>query len=1116
VPGCPSCGLENPDGFRFCGRCGAALDDSTASFEERRIVTVLFADLVGFTSTAERLDDPEDIRRMLAPYYARLRRELVRVGGIVEKFIGDAVMAIFGAPVAHEDDPERAVRAALAIRDSIAELSEQSGGTGLSVRIGINTGEAIFALDVAHYEGERLVADFINVAARLQTAAPVDGILVGEATYRVTERAIEYRPFEPVHAKGKSEPVQAWQALGARSRVGVDPFERGRVPLVGRVHEVQLLCDAFAHARRESSVQLVTLVGNPGIGKSRLVFELQSVVGEDPGLVWWRRGACMPYGEGVTFWPLAEMVKAQAGILETDTVEEAERKLAEAVRDGIEREDEAERVEVRLRPLLGLAREGDPRGARLEEDFSAWRRFFEGLSEQHPLVMIFEDLHWADEGLLDFVDHLVDWATSVPLLVVCTARPELLARRSGWGGGKTNALTISLSPLSDDETARLLAELLEQAVMPAALQSQLLARAGGNPLYAEEFVRMLVERGGVRAGEELPLPESVQGIIAARLDVLAPEERAVLQDAAVIGRLFWIGALEHMSGEERGVLEDRLRSLERKQFVRRQHRSTVADADEYAFSHLLVRDVAYGRIPRARRAQKHELAAEWLETLARPEDQAEMLAHHYEHALELTRAAGHTDGALEERTRRALREAGDRASALQGYAAAARFYEAALGLWQHDDPEWPLLRFQLGRALFYSDEAGAEALTEARDGLLAAGDRELAAEAESMLGQLAFRAGEHDSSVEHYDRALGLLADLPASAARASVLGALARSLVVAAKSEDGLRVGREALALAGELDLPELRAKALITIGDARIELGHLQGMADYESGIALALEIDSPEAASGLVNLADTVMDLGELARSRELRAQAQQVAERHGDAKSLRWLEAELAGENYWLGDWDEALRIADGFIAWSEGGHRHYQEAYCRVIRGRIRLGRGDVAGALDDAREAVDFARIVKDPQALFPALAFMARALFLADQRDDALAQAIELLRMVRELRQTPVAYIWLRDLALVLTGLGRGADLVEALTLIDKATPWLEAAWAIASGEPARAVEIYARIGARPDEALARLRAAEVLSAAGRRPEAAAELERALDFFRSVKATAAIEASARLLAASA
>ncbi|MGH2996730.1 MAG: ATP-binding protein, partial [Gaiellaceae bacterium] len=621
----------------------------------------------------------------------------------------------------------------------------------------------------------------VNTAARLQAAAPVNGILVGETTYRATERAIVYQEREPVAAKGKAEPVPVWEALEARARFGVDVAARGRAPLVGRRKELDLLLHALARTREERAPQLVTLVGVPGIGKSRLVYELMNAVEADPELILWRQGRALPYGEGVTFWALAEIVKAQCGILETDAAAAAARKLRAAIENTVSDPVEVEWVERHLGPLVGLGEDAAPGGDRQTEAFAAWRRFFEGLAERSPLILVFEDLHWADDGLLDFVDYLVEWASGVPVLAVCTARPELLTRRPGWGGGKPNAATASLSPLSQDDTARLVAALLEQAVLPAEVQTALLARAEGNPLYAEEYVRMLQDRGflhrdgrgwRLERAEELPLPETVQGLIAARLDALASEEKALLQDAAVVGKVFWLGALAAIGREPRWSLEEGLHGLERKEFVRRERRSSVASETQYAFLHVLVRDVAYGQIPRAQRADKHRRAADWIESLSadRSEDRAEMLAHHYLSALELARAAGLETGVLIERARVALREAGDRASALNAFPAAARFYTAALELWPREDAERPQLLFRYGRALSMSENTGDEVLDEARDALLALGDRETAAEAEILLAWLVEHRGERDRSFAHVDRAAALVEDASASYSKAYVL----------------------------------------------------------------------------------------------------------------------------------------------------------------------------------------------------------------------------------------------------------------------------------------------------------------------------------------------------------
>ena len=476
---------------------------------ERKVVTVVFCDLVGFTARAESLD-PEDVEAFLRPYHERVRSELERHGGTVEKFIGDAVMALFGAPTAHEDDPERAVRAALAIRDFAVE-------EGLELRVGITTGEALVRLDARPDAGEGMASgDVVNTAARLQAAAPVNGILVNDTTYRATRHAIEYDEAEPVEAKGKAELILVWHATQARSRLGVDIVHEARSELIGRDRELAVVQDAFDRARHARTPQLLTLVGVPGIGKSRLVFELRRIVDEDPELIRWRQGRCLAYGDGdgVTLWALAEIVKAQAGIAEQDAPEEVAQKLRRAAAEALPEED-ASWVESHLLALAGLAEETELGGNRRNEAFAAWRRFLEGLAEQGPLVLVFEDIHWADEILLDFVDELVDWITDVPLLVVATARPELLERRPGWSGGKLNATTLALAPLTDEQTAQLLATVLGTPVLTAQTQQTLLERAGGNPLYAEQFAELYMERGST---DELPLPETLQGIIAARLD----------------------------------------------------------------------------------------------------------------------------------------------------------------------------------------------------------------------------------------------------------------------------------------------------------------------------------------------------------------------------------------------------------------------------------------------------------------------------------------------------------------------------------------------------------------------------------------------------------------------
>jgi class 3 adenylate cyclase/tetratricopeptide (TPR) repeat protein len=1084
---CPACGKETPKGFPYCAHCGAELSATEPRREERKVVSVLFADLVGFTSKAEQLD-PEDVRATLSPYYARLRSELERHGGTVEKFIGDAVMAVFGAPTAHEDDPERAVRAALAIREAMAEDGR------LQVRIAVTTGEALVTLGASPSEGEGIAAgDVVNTAARLQNAAPVNGILVDETTYRATRDRIGYREAEAVAAKGKAEPVPVWEATEARARFGVDVIQTGAA-LVGRERELELLTGALVRARHERAPQLVTLVGVPGIGKSRLVHELSQAVEADPELIHWRQGRSLPYGEGVTYWALAEMTKAQAGILESDTPDEAERKLSEATG--------SERILESLRPLVGLASDGE--GGDRAERFAAWRQFFEALADERPTVLVFEDLHWADDDLLDFVDHLVDWSSEVPLLVVCTARPELLERRPGWGGGKPNALTLSISPLSDEDTARLLAGLLERAVLPADKQAELLVRAGGNPLYAEQFARLLAEAGG---GE---LPENVQGIIAARLDGLPPAEKQLLQDASVLGKVFWLGAVSAIGGVERHDAEARLHALARKEFVRRERRSSVASEDEYAFRHVLVRDVAYGQIPRGGRAERHERAAAWIDALGRPEDHAEMLAHHYLEALDLRRAARQSEpSALVERARLAARDAGDRALSLGSLAAARLFYEAALDLWPSDDQERFELLLSYARSRVDDDALEDSVLEDATEGFLRAGKVEAAGEAQARLGAIWLNRGDRDKALEHLEEGRRLVEDRESSPAKAFVLQELARALMMG-DDDRAMGLAAESLQLAEQLGLDACRSRNLNTIGCGKVKAGDRSGLADLERAVEIGAAANSHEEVSALANLHTMMGVLGDLRAAAEIQKRTLTVARRQGVTSFVRWQEAEEAIYSFWQGRWDDALAQADSFL---ETGELHYMDPVCRYVRGAIYLARGDIEQALAEARRGAELARPIKDPQALNPAVAFQGRVERVAGNLEAAHALAGELLELWSDGGALP--QLELADGAWLLTQLGRTAELEDAIERAVQ-TRWHDAARKIAAGDAAGAAEVYLEIGSVPEEAYARLRAAEDLVGSGQPAEADRQLQLVLPVLRKIGATAWQAEAESLLAKSA
>jgi class 3 adenylate cyclase/tetratricopeptide (TPR) repeat protein len=1063
---------------------------------ERKVVSVLFADLVGFTSRAETLD-PEDVEAILRPFHDRLRSELEQRGGTVEKFIGDAVMAVFGAPVAHEDDPERAVRAALAIRDWIREEDE------LEVRIAVNTGEALVSLEQSSGAERGLVAgDVVNTASRLQTAAPVNGILVGEATYNATSRVIEYRETPAVEAKGKSQPVPVWEVIQARSRYGADVMHKPKTPLVGRERELGLLVGTLARAQHERSPQLVTLVGVPGIGKSRLVFELFSEVDTRPELIYWRQGRCLPYGDGVAFWALGEILKAHAGILEGEPEERGAEKLRVVVEEAVPEQDDAAWVLKELKPLVGLS-EGDAGDSRTES-FAAWRRFFEGLADLDPLVLVVEDLHWADEGLLDFLDHLIDWATEVPLLVVATTRPELLTRRPGWGGGKPNATTISLSPLTEAETATLVHGLLERAVLPADVQAGLLERAGGNPLYAEEFARIALERDALGGAESLPLPESVQGLIAARLDALSDDEKALVQDASVLGKVFWVGAVSQLGSVAGERAEELLHDLARKQFVQRERRSSMEGDTQYAFTHTLVRDVAYSQIPRADRAEKHRSAAAWLESLGRGEEYAELRAHHYVSALE-TLPAGVDAAELRRSARLALRKAGDRAASLNAFDAAVGDYEHALKLSSEEDRDRPRLLLSLAEQRARAEIWDERDAAAARDALLAVGDESGAAVAEIIRAEVLWNLGRGEDVLASQERAAKLAKGLPVSPSKARVYAGLFRLYWLANREDAAGSFGDEALAMADELGLGELRAQILSTRGAWRLMKGDRGGVAMLEESIELFEQLNSADAQRPYNNLADNYYNFGELDQAAAAVQRMKQGWKRFAGVDWLRWTESQEIRLDYVAGRWDHAVEIADRWIADAQGRGGHYLEPMFKWYRGRIHLARGDRTAAVEDGETALELGRAGRDAQLVIPSLAFLSRVRWELGE-DGAEKLALELVDRSRDL-ELNVAQDWFPEVGLVLSDLGR-AEAVEALAEDSPApTPWRDAGLALARGELQAAAEIFGRMGARPFEAETIVLAAK--------DGLDAELPRAIAFFREVRASTYLAEAESLLAKS-
>jgi class 3 adenylate cyclase/tetratricopeptide (TPR) repeat protein len=746
------------------GRVRVAASKAEPLGEERRIVTVLFADITSSTQIADALD-PEEMRDLLAAYFTAMTHEVHRHGGTVEKYIGDAVMAVFGLPLAHEDDPLRAVRAALDMRAALRSFNEGRRASDptapeLHMRIGINTGDVVAAGGPAGTEGHDFLVtgDAVNVAARLQEVAVPDTILVGPRAYRATRGAVVYNGLPSVRVRGKPQPIRVWEAVAMAEAGDVPaPLPRGieglRAPLVGRDAEMELLRALYTRTRAERLPHLVTVLGVPGIGKTRLVREFinwavgfSPIGGPDAPLVHAAEemsevpdgplvleGRCPPYGEGITYWPLAEMLRTYCGLSTFSEPERARARLLECVTSALadaERREDPVIVAAFLGHTIGIESQ-ERRQALLPADsqslqdglFRAWRAFFEALAELRPVIVMIDDIHWADDALLDLIEYVANRGTTVPLLLLCPARPELLEKRPGWGQARRNDVTIALEPLPERESARLVQALLPGASVPDSLRRSIQARADGNPFYAEEIIRMLADRGilvRTPAGTEASapdapaeaewrvaaewkgspevadpvIPDTVQGVLAARLDLLAPAERTVLQHASIIGRYFWVGALQALAPElDRPALEGILASLLRRDLIQESERGAeVAAPGErvYSFKHALTREVTYGTIPRTRRAREHERVAQWLESTAPFGGDAyvELLAQHYQQFyvqsnLARSRSAAPRE-AVREKVLHYLSQAGDIACTRHATAKAERYYSDALAVLSED------------------------------------------------------------------------------------------------------------------------------------------------------------------------------------------------------------------------------------------------------------------------------------------------------------------------------------------------------------------------------------------------------------------------------------------------
>jgi len=1016
MPFCTECGTKNPDQAKFCFSCGAALAQApppAAPSEERKVITAIFVDLVGSTARSESLD-PEDVKALVAPYHARVRADLEGHGGTFEKFSGDAVLALFGTPKAHEDDPERAIRAALAVGRGIAELNEEDEWLDLHIRIGIHTGEALVMLGARPGEGEWSAAgDVLNTAARIQSAAPTDGVLVSRTTYLATKDLFTFRAAEPIQAKGKSELVEVWEVVGVED---AGPRPKSETPLVGRDTELTELVRFSDSVADEHSAGMAAIVGAPGVGKSRLLLELVDRLQEGFDVHW---GKCLSYGEGITYWPVIEIFKSAAGILQSD-----DRETSAARLDGFLEAlpthdvDELRTIASALSNLIGIPT--TPRGTYATIEISQaelhWgiRRTLQLMASEAPVAVVVEDLHWAEPTLLELISYILIDDLDVPLLVVGTARPEIEDDAPGFLGRGGRRRRVDLQTLGPEAAAALLGDLTgDAAFADTPFAETLIANAGGNPLFLEETVQMLRDEGLLDLerwrGDEMrdvPIATSVQGLISSRLDRLAAKEKQLAHHASVIGAVFWAGAVAQLGAPEGGEPEDPqpgLTELERRDFVAHLRASSVANDEEYSFKHILMRDVAYGQVPKGRRAQLHLGFSEWVKSLPSSADEfVEIIAWHLEQACLLSRDVARSP--IEPPTREAagmLAEAGGRAERRESLREAHRYYTRALDVLGDEHEELRIeLRVQRGdmaMQLGQLKEATEELLEVAEDGARL-GRADIQAEALVLLGDIDQRQGRqteaHDRLLEG-DRLARLTADARLQVRAAFVLATHRGEYE--GQPEQAIEALRPAMLVAEKIEEPALVAE------------GHLRVA-------ALLMSHDLPAAEDELRRCLEIAADLGSHRIEAEATSWLGWVAyyrgrPDEGDRLSLQartWFER--TGDSYF-----QVQNLISGLAIFAlEDGRFEDAEAWLReampvalqiggwvLLKTYWHLVEALVAqDRLDDARELVVFAArsvLEEDPQS--PAWLSMGEALVATAAGESAAASAAfaEAVRLFEE-----------------------------------------------------------------------------------------------------------------------
>jgi len=997
---CANCGAANAAGSRFCSSCGAPVGDAAPAQEERKLVSVLFVDLVGSTARADKAD-PEDVRDVLQLYHHEAKECIEQYGGVLEKFIGDAVMAVFGAPVAHGDDAERAVRAGLRVLTGIERLNAEHG-LDLEARAAVNTGEALVSVEHARTGGALATGDVVNTASRLQNAAPPGRVVVGVETYRATRIPIRYEELEPIDAKGKAEAVEAWLAVEASAAPADRPL--GASPLMGRDRELEVLRSVWSRAVEERRSHLVTLVGPPGIGKSRLCREILSLVSTSGGRI--LRGRCLPYEEKAGYQAFSRVVHDLSGILESDPPAVARPKLEATVHELVPADEAAETLR-HLLLLLGLAPDDEVSDGRLL--LFAARRFVECAALAQPTVFVFEDLHWADESELDLLGYLAQHVRDAPALLVATARPELLDLHPTWGTGLVAQTMMPLEPLPA-KAAQLLASRLIEAVGATSLDpARLVEVAGGNPLFLEELAASVAERG-----ESEDLPVTVREAIAARIDAMPTHVRDALLSAAVVGKTFWRGVLEAVGGVP--DVDEALHVLEARDLVRRDSSSQLAGDVQYTFKHMLIREVAYSTVPRATRRERHAAVAHYIEDVLAGETLATILAYHWREAGEPARAIPY------------LLAAADAARRSWAQGAVIELYTRAFDL-AEDDELRRRIRLQRGLALVVlNDVQGAadeledlvpeltgqerldalsglglayvwterddDAIATAQTALTLAhelGDESGVAAALALESEgLAMRGaeGDLDRALEVGDRALELWVPGTRELELAHILHLHANTTAWRGDYERSIELSRQTSAQARDVH----SAEALLRGGG--LEALALAGLGRHEEAIAIWDELfvlarELGQNHRGLLNYSSLayreVYDLEEAAkRSNE----ALELSEgmqfgmpkqfAGSDMIQTQLLAGEVgAAQTEWPARWTDAEQ-ATGWTTW--------------LIAGRLLAARAEIAleaetpeSAAEWAQRAVEIARRTRRRKYEARSLTMLGQALVRLGRRDEGL-----------------------------------------------------------------------------------------------------------------------------------